>query len=258
MKQWKQILTHPITSVVAFALAAVLLLFSGIGGARAALTYYSETYTSRYGMYDIGVSLIENGSRVAWRDYTGEDTWDETDTDDHVGVLLSSMIPEGESLKLGANYTEELCVTNSGTINQYVRVSIYKYWLDADGNKLTNLSPSLIDLNLINLDSAWLLDESASTTERTVLYYNKLLNAGETTPLFSDTLTISGMVATKVTQTSETTDGKTVITTTYDYNGVRFLLEAKVDAVQEHNAQDAAWSAWGRQVTISGNSLSLA
>lgn len=128
MSKWKRFLTSPGFSIGAFVLAAGLLLFSGIGSAQAALTYYSETYASRVGMYDIGVSLIENGSIVAWRDYTGENTWNETATEDHVGVLLEHMIPEGESLKIGAEYPEELCVTNSGTINQYVRVSIYKCW----------------------------------------------------------------------------------------------------------------------------------
>ena len=258
MSKWKRFLLHPATSVVAFVLAAGLLLFSGIGGARAALTYYSEIYTSRVGMYDIGVSLVENGSIVAWRDYTGEDSWNETDTDDHVGVLLSGLLPEGEQLKLGATYPEELCVTNSGTINQFVRVSVYKYWLDQEGQKLQTLSPALIDLHLTNLGSDWLEDESAATAERTVLYYNKLLSAGETTALFADTLTIDGMVATKVTQTVTQDGDHTVIQTSYDYNGVQFCLEARVDAVQEHNAQDAAWSAWGRRVNINGSSLSLA
>ena len=47
------------------------------------------------------------------------------------------------------------------------------------------------------------------------------------------------------------------ITTTYDYDGARFCLEATVDAVQEHNAEDAIWSAWGRRVTVHNGTLSL-
>ena len=51
-----------------------------------------------------------------------------------------------------------------------------------------------------------------------------------------------------------TNDGK-VITLDYDFDGVRFVMEAEVDAVQTHNAQDAIKSAWGVDVTIdeSGN-----
>jgi len=120
----------PIVTAVLFAAAVAMLLGSSIGGTRAALTYYSETYTSRIQMYDIGVSLMENDKEVSWRDYSsaGDGTWNE-----HTGELLENMLPEGEELTLGKKYQEELKVRNTGTINQYVRVSIYKYWLDPSG-----------------------------------------------------------------------------------------------------------------------------
>ena len=50
----------------------------------------------------------------------------------------------------------------------------------------------------------------------------------------------------------------TTITTTYEYDGAQFVLEASVDAVQTHNAQSAIKSAWGVDVGISDNgALSL-
>lgn len=264
----REFFISPTGTVVAFFLAVVLILTGTVGTARAALTYYSETYASRVQMYDIGVTLMENGADVSWRNYNHESdgSWNE-----NTGVLLEHMLDTGdgqekESLKLGKAYPEELAVRNSGTINQYVRVNIYKYWVDAEGNKLTDLSPELIDLHLVNLGDCWLLDEEASTPERTVLYYNRLLYAEENadgaskqsvTEPFSDTLTVSGMVATKVTQEEKTEGGYTTITTKYDYNGVQFCLEAEVDAVQEHNAEDAILSAWGREVTVAGSVLSL-
>ena len=52
-------------------------------------------------------------------------------------------------------------------------------------------------------------------------------------------------------------NGCTTIRTSYEYNGAQFCVEAKVDAVQEHNAQDAVWSAWGRRVTVNDGILSL-
>lgn len=58
-------------------------------------------------------------------------------------------------------------------------------------------------------------------------------------------------------ETRETSGGYTTITVTYEYDGARFCIEAKVDGVQEHNAQDAIWSAWGRRVTIDNGVLSL-
>lgn len=255
MDKVKKFLTSPKVSLTAFVLAVGLLLLSSIGGARAALTYYSENYSTRVQMFDIGVTLEENGKSVSWRNYdtnASDGTWDES-----AGRLLTEMLPKGEKLKIGTKYAEELDVRNSGTINQYVRVNIYKYWTDADGNKLRNLSPDLIQLNLVNLKKDWILDEEASTPERTVLYYSRLLESGEVTSLFADSLTIDNMVATKVTQTSQEQDGYTTITTAYDYDGVSFCVEAKVDAVQEHNAEDAIWSAWGRRVSVKNHVLRL-
>jgi hypothetical protein len=257
MKRFEKWGLTPVT-VGLFVLAAVLLLGSSIGGARAALTYYSETYSSRLQMYDIGVTLNENGSAVSWRDYnSGSDgDWSQSS-----GVLLSNMLAEGESLALGKSYPEAISVTNSGTIDEYVRVSLYKYWLDANGDKMQQLSPELIDLNLLcdqtGYANGWLLDESSSTAERTVLYYDQILPAGATTVPLSDTLTVDGMVASKVTQETTTENGYTTITTTYDYDGVQFQIEACVDAVQTHNAADAIWSAWGRRVSVNDGTLAL-
>ena len=238
MKKAKKILTSPVTTIAAFVLAAGLLLFSSVGGARAALTYFSDDYSSDIRLEEIGVTLLENGAGVR-------------------GELLTGLIPEGESLKFGKAYPEVLSVQNSGAINEYVRVSIYKYWTDEDGEKLTTLSPDLIGLILANVGSGWILDGEASTSERTVLYYSGLLGTGESTPAFTDTLTIDGDIAGRVRQTSVSSGGYTTITTIYEYDGARFCVEAKVDAVQEHNAQDAIWSAWGRRVTVNNGVLSL-
>ena len=257
MKRPKKILSHVVIMML-IVVAVLLLLGSSINGTRAALTYYSDTYTSRIQMYDIGVTLLENNEPVSWRNYNsaGNGTWDE-----EKGVLLERMLSEGEELKLGKVYPEELKIRNTGTVNQYARVSIYKYWLDAEGRKDQELSPDLIDLHFTNLDSDWIEDESARTKERTVLYYNKLLYAeGEgasETSLFADTLTIDDNIAKKVTQETKKEGNYTTITTTYDYDGVTFQIEVQVDAVQEHNAEDAAWSAWGKRVMVQDGTLRL-
>lgn len=211
------------------------------------------------------MTLEENGKSVSWRNYdanSADGSWDES-----TGTLLTQMLPKGEQLQIARKYKEELRVKNTGTINQYVRVSIYKYWTNApkgenqneteSSAKRIDLSPNLIKLHLANTGNKWLVDESASTTERTVLYYSKLLKSGDTTPIFADSFSIDGMVATKVTQTTETKDGYTTVTTSYDYDGAQFCIEAKVDAVQEHNAEDAVWSAWGKRVTVDNGTLSL-
>lgn len=231
MKKLKKMIASPVTTIAAFAVAAGLLLFSSIGGARAALTYFSDDYAANIQLHEIGVTLVENGAPVE-------------------GELLKGLLAEGEELKLGTAYQEQLNVYNSGVINEYVRVSIHKYWVDSEGEKIRTLSPELIGLNLVNLGTDWLIDQEASTRERTVLYYNKLLASQSETPLFADKLTIDGSIADRVGETRETSGGYTTITVTYEYDGAQFCIEAKVDGVQEHNAQDAIWSAWGRRVTI--------
>ena len=235
MKKLKKMIASPVTTIAAFAVAAGLLLFSSVGGARAATV---DDYAANIQLHEIGVTLVENGAPVE-------------------GELLKGLLAEGEELKLGTAYQEQLNVYNSGVINEYVRVSIHKYWVDSEGEKIRTLSPELIGLNLVNLGTDWLIDQEASTRERTVLYYNKLLASQSETPLFADKLTIDGSIADRVGETRETSGGYTTITVTYEYDGAQFCIEAKVDGVQEHNAQDAIWSAWGRRVTIDNGVLSL-
>lgn len=244
-------------TLVLTCVACVLLLMSGIGSTRAALTYFSENYTAQVEMKDIGVTLVETSAQstkdISSRDYTGsDDAWDTTQ-----GELLSDMLEESDhQLQLGRAYKEELSVKNSGTINEYVRVRIYKSWTNADGEKETSLAPSLILLNLTN--NGWIIDEENSTEERTVLYWPNILTVGETTKPLSDTLTIDSSIGNKVTKETTVEDGVTKTTTRFNYDGVKFHLKAEVDAVQTHNAKDAIKSAWGVDVNVaSDGSISL-
>ena len=290
MKGLKKVLSSPASSAISFLLAGALLFFGGIGGARAALQYYSDDYQAQMDVHDIGVSLLENGKIVSYRDYEGrgqvdasnlstneQDNWDHSSgldslDDDIYDPLLGNLLEEGETFKLGQKYKEEISVRNSGTVNQYVRVSIYKYWLNGE-EKDRELKPTQIDLHLneanVGEGKDWVIDEDSSTDERTVLYFTKLLKCesilanGESneTSTITDTLMVDPDIARVVTQvpSTKTIDGKTYKTlkTTYDYDGRQFCVEARVDAVQDHHAADAILSAWGREVTVSNNTLSL-
>lgn len=224
------------TTFLLLALAVVMLLGSALGSTRAALTYYSENYTAEITVNQIGVSLLENGKVVSSRDYD-QDEWKETN-----GALLQDMLGEGEKLALGKQYEETLSVKNSGDIDQYVRVRIYKYWTKKESTaKETSLSPDLIKLNLVN-DGQWINpDPQAVNKECTELYYKGILAAGESSVNFADGISIDGKLAAEVEVKKE---GNT-ITTTYKYDGVEFHVNVEVDAVQTHNAQDAIHSAWG-------------
>ena len=232
-----------VTTAVLLSASAVLLIGSTVGSTRAALTYYSENCGAEVTVSNIGVSLLENGETVSRRDYDSNGEWNETS-----GALLADL--QEETIVPGREYDEALAVSNSGSIDSYVRVILNKSWTDSEGSTDPNLSPELIDLNLLT-DNGWIIDEDASTAERTILYYTNILPAGDTTPALSDTVRIDPAVADKVTEEVATDEnGYKTITFTYAYDGYTFELEAEVNAVQTHNAQDAIKSAWGVDVDV--------
>lgn len=236
-------------TTILLAAAAVLLVTSAVGSTRAALTYYSDNYVAEVNVHEIGVALVENGKTVVATDY-GQSDDSETA---YKGELLAGL----EEFTLGKTYEEKLQVANNGTIDSYVRVILTKSWVDADGNKDTKLDPSLIELNLVTNDG-WVVDEEASTAERTVLYFTDVVPVGAMTSELTDTLKVNENISTKVYETKTTENGYTTITYEYAYDGYSFMLEAEVDAVQTHNAADAIKSAWGVDVNVSADgSLSL-
>lgn len=254
-------LRSPAATVVGFVIAAGLLLFSTVGGVRAALGDPSDYWSGQVSMKEIGVTLLENGEKVSYRDFEKAGEFNNGEFTAETGALLTTMLKDEGDTQLvpGKKYKEELSIQNTGDIDQYSRVTIRKYWKTKETDnsakeKNTTVSPALIHVELDNLGSSWLLDKTATTPERVVLYYNKKLPAGsDPTPNFTKSLMIDGLVVTKVRQHTE---GNKIITE-YDYSGRTFVLEATVDAVQDHHAQDAIKSAWGVDVTISNNTLSL-
>ena len=243
-----------------FIATAVLLVFTTVGAVRAALASRTEFHVL-FELHDIGVTLNENGEPVAWRTYDGnKEAWD-TSSD------TASLLADVKQVRYGETYDEELTVTNSGRIDEYVRVTVYKYWVDEEGNKASELDPGLIDLKLVSGDNGWIVDDFYTTDERTILYYTAPLKGsdsaadGETSEAFAESVAMDGKikdhVAQVVSEYDETT-GYTTYTTDYIYDGYTFCVDVQVDAIQTHNAEDAAMSAWGRKISIaSDGTLSL-
>ena len=239
MKKRKK--SFPKITVLLLAASAVLLVGSGVGSARAALTYYSENYSAQMNMQSIGVSLVENDAVVSSRDYVSDNEWSGSTE----GTLLANMLGEDEKFTPGKRYNEAISVKNSGNIDTFVRVILTRSWQDAEGKKNTSLSPDLIELNYLT-DNGWVIAEDQSTPERTVLYYTKALPVGETTPALSDTIRVNESIAQDVTKKVD----ENTIRYTYKYDGYSFHVDAEVDAVQTHNAQEAIKSAWGVDVSV--------
>lgn len=243
MKNRRRASNNKKVTYLLLALAVILLLGSAVGSTRAALTYQSQNYEAEIVVSQIGVTLLENGKEVSRRDYNQTEWEEETNVKESPkkGALLQNMIPEGEKLVLNKDYKEELAVTNSGTIDEYVRVRVYRYWRDKDGKKETTLLPEFIHLNFVNTDQ-WIQRETDSK-ECVELYYKGVLPSGSTTELFADKIRIDGSLAKAVEVTENKKTGK--ITMVYKYDGVQFFVDVDVDAVQTHNAQDAIMSSWG-------------
>ena len=242
-------------TVLLFGAAAVLLVLSTVGSARAALTYYSENYEMQVSVSYIGVSLEENGKTVSSRSYDADNNVTEV-----TGKLLENLgetagAEGNRALLPGKKYDENLSVTNRGQIDSYVRVIVRKSWMDKEGKKNTALSPDLIclDMDQAGQRNNWIKDESASAggsdgvyRERMVLYYALPLKPGEATETFNEAIGVDYAVTGAF---SQTVDGN-VTTTVYDYDGYAVCLEVEVDAVQTHNGADAVKSAWGTDVEI--------
>lgn len=235
-------------TIVLLAAAALLLLSSAVGSTRAALTYYSENYSAEVTVSNIGVSLVENGEVVSYKNYLEDGKWDVED-----GQLFAGLVAEDEAIVLGQDYEEELKVYNSGAIDSYVRVILTKTWVDSEGNVDRTLDPALIEMEEV-LGEGWVKDESASTKERAVYYYTDILPVDGTTGTLTKSISIDPAIQTKVVKVVN----ENSVSYVYEYDGYTFNVEAEVDAVQTHNAADAIKSAWGIDVTVSADgSLSL-
>ena len=228
----KRRITTP--TLLMFIAAIAMMLVSAVGITRAALTE-TETYDSQIDMKNIGVILQENGLEV------------EGDN-----LLFEFARGDYGKFKIGVTYPELITVQNSGDIDEYVRVIVRKYWCDNTdgGSKNNELDPKYIELVFNEED--WIKDENASTDEREVFYYKKILKPGTDTesaeisaPLITD-LKISTEV--KQIVDIQMVDGKPY--GTYAYDGKWFGMDVEVDAVQTHHAQDAIKSAWGVDATV--------
>ena len=268
---------------MALLTAAILLLAgSGILGTRASLSVFSDDYTATFYLNHLQVHLIENGRDVCGEQNTldgGSKVTGELATE--LGYQNGS---DGEilgSVEPGKSYKEEIAARNGQDIPQYVRMTVRKYWVetDEDGNvikddfgdpvKNTSLSPDQIRLtygkNVLGKKASglynkndWVINSDETTTESTTYYLKAPLEGGADSALLFDRVMIDKSVA-KIGDVKTTKDGgKTIYTYEYEYDGCAFFIEADVQAIQTHNAQDAIHSQWGvYNVTVNNGQLSV-
>ena len=94
----------PFGTLLLLGAAVSLLMFSAVGSTRAALTYYSETYSAQIDVQSIGVTLLENDKIISYRDYThADDEWYEAS-----GKLLE--FTGNDKWQIGRDYEMKLKV----------------------------------------------------------------------------------------------------------------------------------------------------
>ena len=178
--------------IILVASSAIMLAASTIGSTKATLTYMSDNYLAQIDIKSIGVTLTENGNDVSWRDYKHkDDDWSEA-----TGVLLGDMLKNAgdEKLILDKKYDEKLAVKNSGSIDEYVRVTVQHYWADKEtGDKLSKLDPSKIQIDFTN--DGWTEDKSAGTNRAKCILLQYYFKKGQTSTDFTDKISISGDIA---------------------------------------------------------------
>ena len=264
------------------AAAVMLLAGSGIMGTKASLSVFSEDYTAWFYLNHLQVHLLENGEDVCG----GKNTLDGTAkvTGELATKLGYSNGSSGEVLgtvEPGKVYREEIAARNGQDIPQYVRMTVRKYWVETDGKgnvkkdkqgnpvKTTVLSPDQIRLtygeddpeekarDLYNTED-WTINKEENTTESSTYYLQSPLDGGADSALLFDRVMIDGAVAIGTVEEKRQDDGKIIITYKYDYDGYAFFIEADVQAIQTHNAQDAIHSQWGvYNVSVNNGTLTV-
>ena len=280
---------------LALLAATLIVLCGGIIGTNAKLTIFSEDYIADFELDHLQVHLIENGTDVCHGEnvITSVHRYDNGKARDakYHGNLLEYMGYKNDKHKSdlsgyklgtpgvvepGRTYKEEISAANGENIDQYVRLTIRKYWVDPEGKKATYMDPALIRLDYKDENKnvkayntgAWQINPKEHTPESDTYYLTKMLpgvkGSDKLNPsaLLFNQLTIDDSIMDKEhmnREESSVKDGNKTITTytyTYDYDNYTFYIEANVQAIQTHNVNDAIDSLWGvENVSASGGQI---
>lgn len=227
---------------LALGAAAILLLASGgFMGVMAVPSVQSDEIVSSFGMADEAVVLVENGEALS-----GSEEQEATLNLDHFDKDSDGNI----MIKPGKFYREVLMARNASTHDQYVRLIIRKYWAGETGKDPT-LTPDMIG---ISIGDGWKKSTVESTDETAVLYFTEKLAAGTTSPAAVKGITVSDKVmdAVNINKESQKVGNKTIYTYEYAFDGCAMVIEAELQAVQTHNADEALISVWGNDAPKAG------
>ena len=262
---------------MALLVAAALFLSAGtFAAAKTVLDIQSEYYRAQFYLNHLQVHLIENDKDVCERAGHKNDLDSGSKVTGELATSLGYDHKDGKAEKLGSIepgklYQEEIAAQNGSDIDEFVRLTVRKYWMepkkDANGKVITDdsgnpvlvksskLKPSRIHLYYNGKEGynsgAWALNKKEQNTESNTYYYKKDLDPGAVSSLLFDKVSIDKEIIDlgEVNETTETyADGnktKKVYKYEYQYDDCVFFIEADVQAIQTHNVNDAIKSQWG-------------
>lgn len=211
--------------VLLMGLAAVMVMGAVVGGSLAA-----------------GQASAENPVTAPLAAATLNIEWTGGESDPVALTVTDKALMPADEIEVKDGYQ----VDNTGSVDAYIRVTVTKYWADADG-KTTDLDAANIELGLNSAD--WIKAEKLfeGNSDETEVYYCRYpVAAGQSTSKLLETIGIPASL-------------------TNEYAGMTVYLEAVADGVQFAGADAADLNAsgilasWGvsAQLDENGNLVSV-
>ena len=197
-----------------FILAAGVLLVTGsiVGATKAADSGTPKAQAVTFSTANLSVELQEkqSGKFVTIQETRNADGSLNPSALGKLEFTSLEKVNAGEEMPdPSITYDEEVQVKNNGDCQEYIRVVVYKNWINADKSKNDALDISSANLHLVN-PSEWIVKESDSK-ECTTYYLKKALDAEDTAKLF-DTISFDNSILNSVPEvTTEKTDKKPMV-----------------------------------------------
>lgn len=240
----KKLIVFPIT--ICLLIIIILIGISKNNQSTKVIQSPKKNYTETRGitlpdLNNIGVTLYVNGVDVAHR-YRGPSGYDVGCSSDlnqctlNLQIPVNGLVPEQSiPMVIKAQNTE---TSVPGLI---ARATILKYWMDANGNRLNNEDPSLIEIEYDN-QTNWVKDEESSTTMRTVLYYNRVLYTGDESLTFTKSIKLNENA---FNVSCDPTYENGVYHSNCTNNGKNIGIEVNIDFVESDNCESSVRFAFG-------------
>lgn len=133
----------------------------------------------------------------------------------------------------GDTLEKEVKVKSTGEIPLYARVTIDKFWLDGEGNKIPLENGDMIRIEVSD-NSQWIVKEN--NAEQVTMYYTKPLGSDQETSNVMENIKLSPEMGN-------------------DFADKKFQLDIRVDAVQTTGAEAAILSEWGVAAQFDGDTI---